>query len=394
MKRVTISFKFDKTVALATESKGKITKVVKEVKIDNSKYYKDEGTLNYTELINQVKHELGKEYKDCNVYVVMPDYLTSINYVDSLDYTGKKEKELPDNANKTLKNKRLSYIGESNRRSISQIIYFNQKNIKDFTKELYKAKLNAVELLSHYTALHNSIVALNNTAISHEETKTRIVVDLGLWKTGLILFNNNLPIYIKNSDYNLMSCYKRLKTVYENMELGEFIQALNEISLEDEIEQEKIYINESDEDKREREIKEYNQFGFSDDIYDEDQADTKNTDSDSEDSLVETGFVREVKLEVLDMLKMLGTEIKETYDLATEKYSGYNIEIIGSSHLVRKFITKNLSSFNINNHKLVVSINTDRSELDLSYEKELNIDSLLCIGSVIESLKKGADYYE
>ena len=353
MKRVTISFGIEVTSAIVTVTRGKVVKVIKKVSIDNSKYYEDSGILNYQEIVKELKKSIGKELKSLNVYVVIPDYITDISYVDSSSFDGKKEKELPDCKDKTLKNKRLSYIGESNDKSISQIIYFSESTVKAFIKELYKSKINVVELLSHYTALHNSIAAFNDSK-GTGRSKTRIMVDLGVRRTGLIIFINNLPVYIKNSDNNLIRCYERLRSVHENLEFNEFIRVVNNISLDGKVE----------------------------------------TEEEKEEYEVEAQLVREIKFEILDMLKVLRNEIKEVYDLADERYRGENIEFVASSNLVKKYLDEYFTSFDVSNHKLAVSIDTQRNELDISDIEDVTIDLILCIGSVIESLKKGTDYYE
>lgn len=392
MKRVTISFGVEVTSAVVTETKGKVIKVIKKVIVNNSEYYENNGTLNYQEIIKELKLKIGKELKSLNVHVVTPDYLTDISYGDSANFDGKKEKELPNHKDRTLKNKRISYIGDSIDKSISQIIYYGEKENKAFLKELYKEKINVVELISHYTALHNSIAVFNDRT-SYSGNKTRIMVDLGVRRTGLIILINNLPVYIKNSGNNLISCYERLRKVYENLEFKEFIRIAKSISLDEKIEIDRVYINDSDEERLQRENEEFDKISFSDDMYEEE--DIKEYEEDeNEEYTVETQLVRDVKSEVLDMLKMLGTEIIEVKNYVDEKYNAENIEIVGSSHLTRKYITKKFNLLSINNYKLLVNINTGRNELDISEIEDVTIDLLLCIGSIVESMKKGADYYE
>jgi len=100
-------------------------------------------------------------------------------------------------------------------------------------------------------------------------------------------------------------------------------------------------------------------------------------EDENEEYTVETQLVRDVKSEVLDMLKMLGTEIIEVKNYVDEKYNAENIEIVGSSHLTRKYITKKFNLLSINNYKLLVNINTGRNELDISEIEDVTIDLLL-----------------
>lgn len=388
MKRITISFKYDNTVALITETKGKKTKVLKKVKINNSSYYKENKNLDYSEIIKKLEQEIGKDLKKLNVYIVMPDNLTDVMYVDTTDYTGKKDKDLPDHINNLLKDKRISYIGESRDNKISQIIYSNTKDIRDFTKEIYKTNINVVEMLSHYTALHNSIPAFNGETFSGGN-KTRILVDLGLRRTSLILMVNNLPVYIKSSENNLASSFDKLKTIYGNIEFRDFMRALNRVDLNEKIEDNKIYISESS-------LGNFTNRLFNDEDYEDKETsdeDTETNEETKEEEVSET-LIKEVSAEIQSLLQLLGPEIREIYDYASEKYFGDSIEIIGTNSLIDDYIKGNFSSFNVNNISLVKNINTDRSEFELTYKNELGIDSILTIGSVMESLKKGADYYE
>lgn len=399
MKKLIVDFGVENISLVKVDIQGKNTKVISEESFESSKYLNDSGAFDIKRVASAITSKMGKEATALDMEIVLPSYMTKSNYCETAEFNEKKSAK-PEEQNKgKLTDKQVVFIGDSGAGSTTQTIYYSKKALKSFVRELYRAKFNVVSAIGQDSANYHSLVAIQEEESSNTPmSKTRVFVSVGITSISCTVIVGNMPVYIKETGYSLYDLYSNLKEQHESLSFAEFMAIYKKASpynVYKAEEGEVAYISKegtSAEATKQRETNQIIASSFDESMYeDESDAKTDEPKSLSSDNKIEAAVAREIQT----IFDMVCPEIKEVVDYTNNQYGAQTIEVCTNSLTARDYISFQISSiYNINgkvtiNEQMTIGDNT----IDLTALNKPDLRLMACIGAIVCSMKKGADYY-
>lgn len=393
MKQLIVSVGLEKICMMTVENKGKVIKVYETKSVDSGKVLREDGMYSYTDLAKVLNDIYGKSIRAMEVWLVLPDLATNTDYVDTQKVQGMKVSELPDMVNSKFKDKHVCFVGENATYDISQIVYFSKKNIKTLVSELYSKKIPITKAISNFTAVHNAGFFLGETrsgSYTSLSSSAKVMMVVGIHRISYIVLANDLPVHIRESDYNLMKTHSILREVYGNITFGDMLKVMRKnlsIKSDEHLSEEDIVVEIPLVDLSQLEEEDGNKEG-----YERDEAEIQELKQIAQEKReLELAVLRETK----EMAQSLSREMSSVNDMVSSKYGTDNIEFIVIEETAQEYLKQEFGAFKISElGDLPDTIDLGSATLDMRILKEKPRDMIVCIGAILESLKKGADFYE
>ena len=391
MKKVVIDFGIESINIIKIEQRGKEINVISFDTINASKYLNDSGTYDVKQVATDIRAALGKD-AGLDIDIILPDYMSKSQYINSEKLDKVKNADVKDQFNGKMNDKQVSFVGDNGTDSISQIIIFNKQILKSFIKEMYKAKLNVVSAISRYSAYQYTMPLFQDSGDTN--FKNHLFIQVGTHNVSCIVMMGNLPVYMKESGFNMYELYQNMKEQNPNMRYCEFIQAFcnskpyNGFDVRNPV----AYVSEAsttEEAEYDRRMSEM----FNDDTIYEDYDNGKNSESD--EIKLDKSISNRVSQEIQTFFEIVCQDAKEVIDYINDQYRTQDIEVCTNSKVACQFINNQLSSiYKINDkNDFSDSISIGDTTIKMSNINNADANIIACLGNVIAGIKKGADFY-
>ena len=363
MKKLLINIGQEAVVGVIYETAGKSKSLRRVMEIPCTDYYNNSGRLDIVRIVSAIKKILPREAKNLDIDLILPTYVTDVEYVDAIDdqYDKEEKKTVHSRAEKMV------FVGESQTKKINQNIAFNSKELTTIISAFHREKLSVVRAISNISCYHNFMSLFNHTEMyGSMDFKTHICMVWGLSKVSYIFMLGNLPVELRVSDYSLTEVYKDLVASGCELPLYQVLKIMNNCYISTDPEAGLILEHSSNiitEGSRTIEL------------------------SDTVIALVENAFY--------SYITNMVSEVRQIYDHVRNKYSTSNVYICANSRLLDECLCKALSdSFPIEylNAKEKLEIYNDK--FTLKSIPEITEKYVPIIGCAIEGIKKGSDFYD
>lgn len=390
MKKLIVDFGTEEITAIKVEIKGKVYKVLSSNSLEINRYINDSGTVDIRRVVDDIKDKLGKEATNLDINIVLPDYMTRVQYKETEKLEGLKPDDIREPYGSKLTDKQIIYIGENGTDDITQLVFYNKQQLSGFIKEMYKQKINVTSAISNYSAYQNSMPLLmaDGEDSGSAGIKTRIMVMIGSHNISCVVMFGNLPVYIKETGISLYDLYQNIKEQANGLKYSEFMYRYNRTEPRADFDIKNpsaIRISGANETENEWAIDEDY---FNSDMYETDKEESESDAFGDRAANVITG-------EVSTLMGMVCKDVKEVVDYISDQYGSRTVEITTNSETARKFLVKNLSDFYdvYSEAELPEYINVEGNEINLKSLNRRSLNLCGCLGSLICDLKKGEDFY-
>lgn len=397
MKKLILDFGIEKVSILKVDIKGKGIKVLDCFSLDSSKYYNDSGAIDIKALSNDIKEKVGKDATSLDMDIVLPDYMTKTEYRETERVEGLKPDEIKEPYNSKLNDKLIAFLGDNGKDSTTQIVFYNKQVLKSFLKEMYKAGLNVVNAISSYTAYQNTIPVFQSISAEYGgyTSNTSLMVMIGTHNVNCVVFNNNLPVYMKECDISLYELFQTLKAQDGYTRFASLMEEYKEASPASILAYKKANVayvsaeSNTVEAKAEREMEEMMADAFDSSMYSDEPV---NKPEETASQRRQNHFISS---EVSLIMNKVCQNIREVADYVSDQYGAATLEVCCNSTVGIRYIEDQLSSiYKINSKQDMPSeINVGDIEIDLSNTNGLKVEFIGCLGEIISGIKKGADFY-
>ena len=391
MKKLVIDFGTEEITVIKVEIKGKVYNVLSSDSLEINRYINDSGTVDVRKVVDEIKDRLGKEATSLDINIVLPDYMTRVQYKETEKLEGLKPDDIKEPYGSKLTDKQIIHIGENGTDDITQLVFYSKQVLSGFIKEMYKQKMNVTSAISNYSAYQNTMPLLQRDGEDSGSAgaKTRIMVMVGSHNIGCVVMFGNLPVYMKETGVSLYDLYQNIKEQANGLKFSEFMyryirtQPRSDFDIQN---PSKIHITQDN--------SEYEDVELTRDLFDSNLYESDDT------SAVEAGehgdrVVNIITSEVSTLMGMVCKDVKEVVDYISDQYGGTVVEICTNSETARRFFIKDLSDVYdvFSENELAEYINVEGIEINLRKLNRKSLGLCGCIGSLICDIKKGEDFY-
>lgn len=376
MKKLIINIGQEAVVGATYEVNGKDKIINRVFEFPCLSYYNNVGAFEFPRMIATIKRVMPKDVRGLDIDLILPTYVTDVEYVDAVD---SQEDSSKGSKKDRYAIKKTIYIGENQTKKINQNISFNGKMIDGIVTAFHKEKLNVVRALSNVSCYHNFMSVFNQGDIfSGAEHKTHICVVWGSSKIYYVIMIGNLPVEIRISDLKFTDMHRDIASMGGDLPLYQILNVMDSFTLDPrpevglllELKNGQTFDNGAD--------------GIMNRFYDGEKTIML---SEAAVDLIKERFVSFIA----DMIR----EIRTMYDYVGNKYNSGNVCVCTNSKMIDECICKTLSDqfpieYLISDGHITVydHVFTIRgiSEFVDKYNPIL--------GCVIETIKKGGDFYD
>lgn len=362
MKKLIINIGQETVVGATYEIKGKLKTVERLFEFPILGLYNNSGNIDTSRIVATVKQHLPKKLRNLDVDLILPSNITDVSYVDAINTEDQAQQKQSHNTMvKTV------YIGENPTRKINQKIVYNNKHLSNMISAFHKERINVVRAISNTTCYHNYMSVFNQPdEYFTGDQKTHICVVWGMTKISYIIMIGNLPVEVRTSDLRLLDLYKDITTMGGTLPFHQILKIMNTLTLSPD--PDVGILLESTTNK----------------IYD---GNNEIVLTDSDMDLVKDRFFTFLT----DMVR----EIRAVYDYVCNKYNTSNVYVCTNSKLVDECLCKTLSdTFPIEYHAASGTLYVYDNAFEIKSIPEFTDSYNPIIGCVIESIKKGGDFYD
>lgn len=402
MKKIIINFGIENISVLRVEYKGKTCSVLNSHLIPANKLYNSNGTFDMKKVISKIKELLDKDELGLDVDIVLPSYMTRYEYFES-DKKNREPESKESYIGKLTDRIKLN-VGSNSHYKIDQVIYYSKKSVKAIQKELYNHNINVVSIVPSISAFQYSMPFYISDSEYSGVSTNHLMVDIGLNQISCIIYEGNLPIYVKESGYSLYELYSNIKDRFTSLTFNQFMSVYNSMSKYDDI---VINDNVLNVDRSEvairaaiqRDQEKLQGAMFDDDLYDmkNESTDVSGADAENSESVnLDSGTKQYIKNEINNLFDILCREIREVIDFAKNQYGAQSIDICCNDEKAHSYIAGQLSEiFSIRDYiSLDEQYNFSNLTIDLSRAQQKTMEIIGCLGDITCSMKKGAEFYE
>ena len=375
MKKLIINIGQEAVVGATYEVSGKDKIINRVFEFSCLNYYNNIGALEFPRIIATIKRLLPKDVRSLDIDLILPTYVTDVEYVDAID--------APDDVSKNAKQdrylvKKTVYIGENQIKKINQNISYNGKMIDGIVSAFHKEKLNVVRALSNISCYHNFMSVFNQEDIfSGNEHKTHICVVWGTSKIYYVIMMGNLPVEVRISDLKFTDMHRDIASMGGDLPLYQILKVMDSFALDPRPEV-GLLLELNKTQSFENEEGNVNRF------YD---GDKNFTLTDTAVDLIKERFVAFIA----DMIR----EIRTMYDYVGSKYNSGNVCVCTNSKMIDECICKTLSDqFPIEYLPTAGTVNVYDNKFVVRGMAEFVDKYNPILGCVIETIKKGGDFYD
>lgn len=362
MKKLIINIGQEVVVGATFETRGKNKTLDRVFEFPCLGYYNNSGMLDFQSIASMVKKLLPRDARQLDIDLILPTYVTDVEYLDSAEVNSNQEQKK--NAKFTVKD---VYIGENQTKKITERITFNTKLLTQIITAFHKEKLNVARALSNVSCYHNFIAAFNQeSTFSNAELKTHICMVWGLNKIYYIFMVGNLPVEIRASDLKFTDVYRDVSVSGGDIPLHQILKVIDSFTLSSRPEVGLLLEHST------------NQF-----------SDGEKTFS-LNDAEIDT-----IKVRFHAFLTDLLNEIRTLYDYVGHQYNTGNVYVCTNSRLVDECLCKTVSdTFPIEYYNCDGAIDVYNDKFYFRSIAELTDRYAPILGVIIESIKKGGDFYD
>ena len=374
MKKLIINIGQEAVVGATFDSSGKEQVIDRVFEFSSLPYYNNHGMIDFPRLVTGIKKYMPKNLKSLDIDLILPTYATDVEYVDFV--------EVPDAKSGVDKgvSTKVVYIGEKQTKKISQKISYNNRILTNIIQSFHKEHLNVVRVLSNISCYHNFMAVFNQGDVfSGSEHKTHICVVWGTSKIYYIIMMGNLPVEVRVSDLRLTDVYKDIVSMGGNLPLYQILKVMDSFTLNTKPEVGILLeLNESQDVDA----------GVGGNVNRFFDGQNTITLSDSMIDLIKERFVYFIN----DMIR----EIRTLYDYVGHKYSSSgSVHVCTNSKLIDECICKTLSdTFPIEYFISDGIMNVYDTKFSIRSMSDFTDKYNPILGCVIESMKKGGDFYD
>lgn len=376
MKKLIINIGQEAVVGATYEVTGKDKILNRVFEIPCLNYYNNVGAFDFPRMISTIKRVMPKELRGLDIELILPTYVTDVEYVDAVENHDEQKKA--DKKDRYVVKKTV-YIGENQTKKINQCITYNGKMVDGIVSAFHKEKLNVVRAVSNVSCYHNFMAVFNqNDIFSGAEHKTHICVVWGASKIYYVIMVGNLPVEIRSSDLKFTDLHRDITSMGGDLPLYQILKVMDSFSLDPrpdvglllETKNSQTFDNGAD--------------GVMNRFYD-----GENTImlSDAAVDIIKERFVSFIT----DMIR----EIRTMYDYVGTKYNSGNVCVCTNSKMIDECICKTLSDqfpieYLIADGQVTVYDNRFTVRGFSEFVDKYNP----ILGYVIESIRKGGDFYD
>ena len=233
MKKLLINIGQEAIVGVVYETAGKNKTLRRVMEIPCTDYYNNSGRLDFSRIVNAIKKILPKEEKKLDIDLILPTYVTDVAYADAIDDQYDKEEKKPVRS----RTEKTVFVGESQTKKINQNISFNNKELTSIVTAFHREKLNVVRAICNTSCYHNFISLFNHSDMyGSMDFKTHICMVWGLSRVSYIVMLGNLPVELRESDYNIVEIYKDLVASGCELPLYQVLKVMNNCHISTDLE--------------------------------------------------------------------------------------------------------------------------------------------------------------
>ena len=362
MKKLIINIGQEAVVGATFNTNGK-TKILERVfEFSVLNYYNNRGMLDFSKIANAIKKLMPKETRSLDVELILPTYVTSVAYKDTVDT----QVEQPDNKDVRIVTKDV-YIGESQTKKITQRITYNSKLMAQIINAFYKEKINVVKAISNVSCYHNFMSVFNNiAAFGDGETKTHVCLVWGANKLQYVFMVGNLPVEIRTSDLKITDMYNDISAIGGDLPFHQILKIMDTISLSPRAEV--GLLRESSDNQ----------------IFDGEKT-----------VRIPEAVIDLVKDRFHTFLTDVIHELRTMYDYAGHKYNSGNVYVCTNSRLLDECLCTTVSdTFPIEYLVTDGYIEVYNEKFIIKSMTEFTDKYAPLLGCIIENMKKGGDFYD
>ena len=418
MKKMIIDIGLDKTTVAKVNYSNKNYRILEVGEIENGVSLNNNGTINIKKITSVIKEKYKKEIKSYDVELILPSTMSAYLYKES----GKKDKfqDTYDTQTGKLIDKIEIGIGDNGSYKMNEAIYYNKNAINTIVKEFYSQKINVTSIITNISAYQRTMPFFSDTEDAEYDQGAHLYIDVGLSDINCIIFEGNIPIYMKKSGYDLMSIYTAVKSRYEKLTLDQFLSVYTTMMPNTHVESSSPVIDdvirisqtsEAKEAARKQEQEVLMATAFDDEMYQDETEDnqTDQTQSAETTNHTESGVIanldnytldyevkNEIKKEIhILMTEVINPEIRDVVNYARESYHIQNLLITSNSMTALNYINYSLSEvYNVfRNRELKDVYHVGNLKIDLSNLSNKPMTLLGCLGSIVCETSKGGKIY-
>jgi hypothetical protein len=361
VKKLIINIGQESVVGATYETSGKSQTINRVFEFPCLHYYNNHGMLDFIKIVAAIKKTMPKDCRHLDIELILPTHVTDVEYIDAVGGVSQDDKPAHNTTVKTV------YIGENQTKKINQKITYNNKVLKGIVDAFYKAKLNVVRAVSNVSCYHNFMAVFNNDDVfSGNEHKTHICMVWGVSKIYYIIMVGNLPVEIRVSDTKLTDLYRDIATMGGDLPLYQILNVIDSFILSVNPEEGIVLQHVS------------NQFF---------DGEKNITLPDSVIGIIKSRFFTFIT----DMIR----EVRTIYDYVGHKYNSGSVFVCTNSKLLDECICKTLSdTFPIEYLQATGLVEVYGNKFNIRSMTEFTDKYNPILGYVIESIKKGGDFYD
>jgi hypothetical protein len=362
VKKLIVNIGQEAVVGVSFEAKGKEKTLDRVFEFPTLPYYNNSGMIDFQAIAATIKKVLPKDVRSCDIDLILPTHVTDVEYLDAVDAHSNSDKK----KNAKLTEKHV-YIGENQTKRITEKITFNTKLLSQIITAFHKEKLSVVRALSNVSCYHNFMAIFNqDNTFAGTESKTHICIVWGSNKIQYIIMVGNLPVEIRTSDLKFTDVYRDVSVSGGDIPFNQILKAIDSFTLSP-VPEVGLLLEHST-----------NQF------FDGERSFTLS------DAEIDT-----IKVRFHAFLTDLINEIRTLYDYVGHQYNTGSVFVCTNSRLVDECICKTVSdTFPIEYLKCSGPIDIYNDRFNFRSIAEITDRYAPILGSVIDEIKKGGDFYD